>query len=101
MMGKSFIELTKDIPFPVTYYTLSRKEMEQNGYTFEKSGTSSIYLKINSLILFKLLTFTFASHRLIKKFRYAEFTSTLPAPSGSCPHEILALDCEMVNNDVL
>ncbi|KFK27823.1 hypothetical protein AALP_AA8G434400 [Arabis alpina] len=61
VIGKSFIELTKDIPFPVTYYTLSRTEMEQNGYTFEKS----------------------------------EFISTLPAPSGSRPHEILALDCEM------
>ncbi|KAG7551929.1 Exonuclease RNase T/DNA polymerase III [Arabidopsis thaliana x Arabidopsis arenosa] len=61
LMGKSFIELTKDIPFPVTYYTLSRKEMEQNGYTFEK----------------------------------LEFTPTLPAPTGSFPHEIVALDCEM------
>ncbi|KAL1224308.1 Small RNA degrading nuclease 5 [Cardamine amara subsp. amara] len=61
VLGKSFIELTKDIPFPVAYYTLNQKEMEQNGYTFENS----------------------------------EFTSTLPAPSGSCPHEIVALDCEM------
>ncbi|EOA20276.1 hypothetical protein CARUB_v10000580mg [Capsella rubella] len=61
LMGKSFIELVKDIPFPVTYYTLSRKEMELNGYTFEKF----------------------------------EFTPTLPAPSGSSPHEIVALDCEM------
>ncbi|CAH8313825.1 unnamed protein product [Eruca vesicaria subsp. sativa] len=60
LVGKSFIELTKDIPFPVTYYTLSQKEMEQNGYNFK-----------------------------------TEFISTLPAPSGSCPHEILALDCEM------
>ncbi|KAH0900022.1 hypothetical protein HID58_049590 [Brassica napus] len=60
LTGKSFTELTKDIPFPVAYYTLSRKEMEQNGYKFE-----------------------------------TEFVSTLPAPSGSCPHEILALDCEM------
>ncbi|KAJ0232396.1 Small RNA degrading nuclease 5 [Hirschfeldia incana] len=60
LTGKSFIELTKDIPFPVAYYTLSRKEMENNGYKFE-----------------------------------TEYISTLPAPSGSCPHEILALDCEM------
>uniref|UniRef100_A0A1J3DSX1 Small RNA degrading nuclease 5 n=1 Tax=Noccaea caerulescens TaxID=107243 RepID=A0A1J3DSX1_NOCCA len=60
MIENSFTALTKDIPFPVTYYTLSRKEMEQNGYTFE-----------------------------------TEFTSTLPAPSESSPHEILALDCEM------
>ncbi|KAJ4866484.1 Small RNA degrading nuclease 5 [Raphanus sativus] len=60
LTGKTFIELTKDIPFPVAYYTLSRKEMEQNGYKFE-----------------------------------TEFVSTLPAPSGSCPREILALDCEM------
>uniref|UniRef100_A0A1J3G1C8 Small RNA degrading nuclease 5 n=1 Tax=Noccaea caerulescens TaxID=107243 RepID=A0A1J3G1C8_NOCCA len=60
MIENSFTALTKDIPFPVTYYTLSRKEMEQNGYTFE-----------------------------------TDFTSTLPAPSESSPHEILALDCEM------
>ncbi|CAH8356794.1 unnamed protein product [Eruca vesicaria subsp. sativa] len=60
LTGKAFSELTKDIPFPVAYYTLSRKEMEQNGYKFE-----------------------------------TEFISTLPAPSGSCLHEILALDCEM------
>ncbi|KAH0940096.1 hypothetical protein HID58_007557 [Brassica napus] len=60
LTGQSFVELTKDIPFPVAYYTLSRKEMEQNGYKFE-----------------------------------TEFIATLPAPSGSCPHEILALDCEM------
>jgi len=47
-MGKSFVELTKDIPFPVTYYTLSQKEMEQNGYTFEKLGTSSIHLRLTA-----------------------------------------------------
>ncbi|KAF8090996.1 hypothetical protein N665_0458s0001 [Sinapis alba] len=60
LVSKSFTELTKDIPFPVTYYTLNRKEMEQNGYNFK-----------------------------------TEFISTLPAPSESSPHEILALDCEM------
>ncbi|XP_010519377.1 PREDICTED: small RNA degrading nuclease 5-like isoform X2 [Tarenaya hassleriana] len=57
----SFTELTKDIPFPITYYTLSRKEMENNGYILDKP----------------------------------DFFPTLPAPSGSSPHEILALDCEM------
>ncbi|KAJ4900583.1 Small RNA degrading nuclease 5 [Raphanus sativus] len=60
LVAKSFIDLTKDIPFPVTYYTLNQREMERNGYNFK-----------------------------------TEFISTLPAPSESSPHEILALDCEM------
>ncbi|URD93967.1 EXOIII [Musa troglodytarum] len=61
------LENLRELPFPIHYYTLSRKELEDNGYILNQPGV----------------------------------IATLPSPSGSPLHEILALDCEMVVLDKL
>lgn len=92
----SFTELTKDIPFPVTYYTLTEKDLEENEYPVKNPGnffSATYYVWVN------LHEHLRTRHFIPFKFR-ADFLSTLPAPLESPFYEMLALDCEMVSQSI-
>jgi RNA exonuclease 1 len=78
-----------DIPFPVTYYTLSEKDLEDNGYSFNLSGYF-LFFCLSLCPLMPIIQMTYVYHSI------SGFVPTVSAPSGSSPHKILALDCEMV-----
>lgn len=87
----------KDIPFPVSYYTLTEKELEDNGYSFNQPGD---FYSIASYICSFCMAFIFVySCTYLPPFPPfgKGFLPTMPAPLGSSPYEMLALDCEMVS----
>jgi hypothetical protein len=49
--GLSFEEITKDLPFPVAYYTLTEKDLEENEYPVNKPG--DFYSAINYMLILR------------------------------------------------
>eukprot|EP01018_Ginkgo_biloba_P018876 Gb_18905 [translate_table: standard] len=62
----------REAPFPVSYYTLTEKELQDNGYPSDVAGSHTTKPDIPS-----------------------EFVSTRQAPPGSTYYKMVALDCEM------
>jgi len=90
--------LMKDLPFPLSYYTLTAKELEDNGYCINQPGNMDhLYCYFFFHDLFSLISpIILLFHDSFCEFHCVGFVSTVSAPSGSGPYDILALDCEMV-----
>lgn len=93
-------DLKGNLPFPITYYTLTPKQLEDNGYCFKNPGDfiscKRNFLGSSLLDRFLLYLGNNVFYSPLKSLALVEFLSTLPAPSGTALHGIVALDCEMV-----